>query len=90
MSSIWIIYYLFGINALAFIIMGYDKRLAKKRKRRIPERHLFFYAFIGGSIGAFVGMRMFRHKTQHPSFQYGIPAIIVLHLAAAVYLIKYY
>jgi uncharacterized membrane protein YsdA (DUF1294 family) len=85
-----LIYYLIVINALAFFIMGYDKRMAQKKKRRIPERHLFWYAFIGGSVGAFIGMRVFRHKTQHPSFQYGIPAIILLHIAAAVYFLLFY
>jgi uncharacterized membrane protein YsdA (DUF1294 family) len=89
MSPIWI-YYLIGINTLAFFIMGYDKRMAQKKKRRIPERHLFWYAFIGGSVGAFIGMRVFRHKTQHTNFQYGIPAIILLHIAAAVYFLKFY
>jgi uncharacterized membrane protein YsdA (DUF1294 family) len=89
MPHIWI-YYLIGINILAFFIMGYDKHMAQKKKRRIPERHLFMYAFIGGSAGVFIGMRLFRHKTQHTSFQYGIPAIILLHLAAAVYFLKLY
>jgi uncharacterized membrane protein YsdA (DUF1294 family) len=85
-----LIYYLTLINLFAFSMMGYDKQRSKKRKRRVPERHLFIYAFIGGSIGALIGMRVFRHKTQHPSFQYGIPAIILLHIAAAVYFLKYY
>jgi uncharacterized membrane protein YsdA (DUF1294 family) len=89
MSSFWI-YYLILINAWAYFIMGKDKLNAKRKRRRIPERQLFLYAFLGGSIGAFIAMRVFRHKTQHPSFQYGIPAIIVLHLAVAVYLLKLY
>lgn len=57
MLPIWI-YYLIGINIWAFFIMGYDKRMAKKKGRRIPERQLFTYAFIGGSVGAFIGMYM--------------------------------
>jgi uncharacterized membrane protein YsdA (DUF1294 family) len=85
-----LIYYLIIINLFAFSIMGYDKQSAKKRKRRVPERYLFIYALIGGSVGAFIGMRVFRHKTQHSSFQYGIPAIILLHTAAAVYFLKLY
>jgi uncharacterized membrane protein YsdA (DUF1294 family) len=89
MSPIWF-YYIIGINTFAFFIMGYDKRMAQNKKRRIPERHFFWYAFIGGSVGAFIGMRVYRHKTQHRSFQYGIPAIILLHLAAAVYFLKFY
>jgi uncharacterized membrane protein YsdA (DUF1294 family) len=84
MSVVWI-YYLIGINALAFFIMGYDKLKAKQKKRRIPERHLFLCAIIGGSIGAFIGMRFYRHKTKHPSFQYGVPIIILLQIALAIY-----
>jgi uncharacterized membrane protein YsdA (DUF1294 family) len=85
-----LICYLIGVNLFAFFIMGYDKRMAKHKKRRIPERHLFLYAFIGGAIGSFLGMRFFRHKTQHASFQYGIPAFILLHLALAIYFIGFY
>jgi uncharacterized membrane protein YsdA (DUF1294 family) len=88
--SIYVVYYLIGINVLAFYIMGYDKLKAKQKKRRIPERQLFWYAIIGGSVGAFVGMRVYRHKTQHLSFKYGIPAIILLHVAVAVYYLKFY
>jgi uncharacterized membrane protein YsdA (DUF1294 family) len=89
MSVVWV-YYLIGINVLAFFIMGYDKLKAKQKKRRVPERQLFGFAVIGGSIGALFGMRVYRHKTKHPSFQYGIPVIILLQIAAAIYFLKYY
>jgi uncharacterized membrane protein YsdA (DUF1294 family) len=89
MQSI-LIYYLIGINIFAFCMMGYDKRMAKHKKRRIPERHLFLYALIGGAIGSFLGMRYFRHKTQHASFRFGIPAILTLHIALAVYFVWFY
>jgi uncharacterized membrane protein YsdA (DUF1294 family) len=84
------IYYLIGANLFAFFIMGYDKRMAKLKKRRIPERHLFMYALVGGAVGSFLGMKYFRHKTQHATFQYGIPALIALHLALAVYFFGFY
>jgi uncharacterized membrane protein YsdA (DUF1294 family) len=80
-----LIYYLIAVNLITFCVMGYDKRMAKHKKRRIPERHLFLYAFVGGAIGSFLGMKFFRHKTKHASFQYGIPALIVLHLLALAY-----
>jgi uncharacterized membrane protein YsdA (DUF1294 family) len=64
--------------------------MAQKKKRRIPERHLFWYAFIGGSVGAFIGMRVFRHKTQHTSFQYGIPALILVNMAMIFFTMKYF
>jgi uncharacterized membrane protein YsdA (DUF1294 family) len=89
MSPIWI-YYLSGINLFTFFIMSYDKRMARKRKRRIPERHLFFCAFIGGALGAFIAMRMFRHKTQHTNFQYGIPALILVNIAMIFFTKKYF
>jgi uncharacterized membrane protein YsdA (DUF1294 family) len=84
------IYYFIGINLFSFIIMGYDKRMAKQRKRRIPERHLFFYGFIGGALGTLVAMRMFRHKTQHASFQFGIPVLILVNLAMIFFIRKYF
>jgi uncharacterized membrane protein YsdA (DUF1294 family) len=81
-----LIYYWIAMNLFSFVIMGFDKRQAKKRKRRVPERNLFLSALIGGAIGAFIGMKAFRHKTLHPSFQYGIPALVILNLAAAYWI----
>jgi uncharacterized membrane protein YsdA (DUF1294 family) len=77
--------YLVIINLIGFLIMGIDKQKAKRKSYRISENTLFFVALIGGSIGAKIGMEVFRHKTHHKKFVYGIPAIIVLQLAALVY-----
>ena len=74
------IIYLIFINILTFFIYGLDKHKARKNKWRIPEKQLFFLAFIGGSIGAEAGMLCFRHKTKHPLFMIGIPAIFLLQL----------
>jgi uncharacterized membrane protein YsdA (DUF1294 family) len=83
--------YLIAINIFGFAIMGIDKKKAKRGSRRISEKTLFTTALIGGSIGIKLGMEQFRHKTQHKSFVYGIPAIIVLQLAAAAFIAyKYY
>lgn len=77
--------YLLIINASGFLLMLADKRRAKKNLWRIPEKALMTVALIGGSIGAFAGMRLFRHKTRHPKFYIGIPLILALQLLAAAY-----
>ena len=82
-----IILYLIIINLLAFLLMGLDKRKAKRHKWRIPEKTLFLSAIIGGSIGALLGMQVFRHKTKHASFRIGMPCILILQLALAAYFI---
>jgi uncharacterized membrane protein YsdA (DUF1294 family) len=55
-----------------------DKRKAIKDKYRIPEKKLFRWAILGGSIGSILGMQMFRHKTRHPIFVVGMPLIFIL------------
>ena len=80
-------YYLLAINALSFILFGLDKYKAKKGKWRISEATLLMMAVIGGSIGAWTGMRLWHHKTMHKKFKYGIPIIIILQVVLAVYLL---
>ena len=79
-------YYLLAINALSFILFGLDKNKAKKGKWRISEATLLMIAVIGGSIGAWVGMRLWHHKTMHKKFKYGIPVIIIIQVCLVVYL----
>jgi uncharacterized membrane protein YsdA (DUF1294 family) len=79
--------YLFLVNAVAFFLMLADKVKAKKKKWRIPEATLIGSAIVGGSIGALIGMYSFRHKTKHPKFTIGVPVILVLQIALAVFLI---
>lgn len=67
--------------------MGIDKSRAKKRLWRIPESTLFVVAIIGGSIGSIIGMKKFHHKTKHWYFVYGMPAILIIQIAAIVMLI---
>lgn len=81
--------YLLIVNAIAFLLMLIDKQKAKKKKWRIPEATLMNFAAIGGSIGALMGMYTFRHKTLHKKFTLGIPAILLLQIAAAVYWIYF-
>lgn len=79
-------YYLLAINALSFLLYGLDKYKAKKGKWRISEATLLMMAIVGGSIGAWAGMRIWHHKTMHKKFQYGIPTIIIMQIALMVYL----
>ena len=82
-----LVYWLILVNLAAFILYGYDKSCAKKNKRRVPERTLLFWAWIGGSIGAFLGMRFFHHKTRHRVFRYGVPALLILQIVAGAALL---
>lgn len=82
----YLAYYLLAINAVTFILYGIDKYKAKKNQWRISEATLLTMAAIGGSIGAWAGMRLWHHKTMHKKFKYGIPLIIILQIAFLVYL----
>ena len=79
--------YLLAVNIATFFMYGIDKYKAKKGKWRISEATLLTMAAIGGSIGAWAGMRLWHHKTMHKKFKYGIPVIIILQVALAVYLL---
>ena len=78
--------YLLAINIASFFLYGIDKYKAKKGRWRISEATLLVMAVIGGSIGAWAGMRLWHHKTMHKKFKYGIPIIIIIQVALAVYL----
>ena len=79
-------YYLLVINAVAFIMYGIDKYKAKKAKWRISEATRLLLAVLGGSIGAWMGMKVWHHKTMHKKFKYGIPAILLIQIALMAYL----
>lgn len=72
------------INALGFWLMHSDKERARKKRWRIPEATLMAVAMLGGSVGVLLGIYTFRHKTKHPQFTLGVPAILVLQMAVAV------
>ena len=82
----YLTYYLLAINAVAFIMYGIDKYKAKKAKWRISEATLLLLAVLGGSIGAWMGMKVWHHKTMHKKFKYGIPAILLIQIALMAYL----
>lgn len=80
--------YLIIINIIGFFAMAIDKSKARRGAWRIPEKTLFLLSFIGGSLGTLTGMYVFRHKTKHMKFVWGMPAIFILHvvgLAGLVY-----
>ena len=83
-----ILIYLVAINVVTFFMYGIDKWKAKRSKWRIPEATLLGMAVIGGSIGAWLGMRVWHHKTMHKKFQFGIPLIIVAQIALIIWIIS--
>ena len=83
----YLLIYLLVINLIGFFLMFLDKQKAKKGKWRIPEKTLFLAALIGGSLGTTFGMNVFRHKTKHWYFKFGMPAILILQIALSLYLI---
>ena len=82
-----IIIYLVVINVVTFFMYGIDKWKARKAKWRIREAALLGLAVLGGSVGAWLGMRVWHHKTLHKKFRYGVPAIIVFQLLLVGYLL---
>ena len=88
MTDFWmnvLLYYLLIINVVAFFLYGIDKLKAKHGKWRISELTLLRLAAAGGSVGAWAGMKIWHHKTQHWKFKIGLPLILVLQLTIAVY-----
>ena len=81
-----IIIYLIAVNLIGFVLMGIDKRKAIKNAFRIPEATLFSVALVGGSLGSILGMLIFRHKTKHWYFLFGMPIILILQIALVVFL----
>ena len=72
---------LVAVNVITFFLYGIDKWKARRSKWRIPEATILGLAVIGGSLGAWLGMRMWHHKTMHKKFQYGIPLILIVQIA---------
>lgn len=81
-----ILIYLVAMNVVTFFMYGIDKWKAKRSKWRISEATLLSLAVIGGSIGAWLGMKVWHHKTMHKKFQFGIPLIIVAQVAMIIWL----
>jgi uncharacterized membrane protein YsdA (DUF1294 family) len=75
-----------ALNACVFLLFGFDKLLAKLGRRRVSERALLGAALLGGGPGAWLGMAVFRHKTQKPRFGLGVPALALAQAAIGAWL----
>ena len=84
----YLVIYLIVMNIIGFFIMAIDKHKAKKHAWRIPEKMLFLASLVGGSIGTWAGMYVFRHKTKHWYFVIGMPLILVLHVVLILHFTK--
>ena len=79
----WI--YILVINVVTFFVYGLDKLKAKKSLWRVRESSLLLLAALRGSVGAYLGMKVWHHKTLHKKFKYGVPALLLLHLVLLLY-----
>lgn len=85
-----IVFYLVILNVITFLLYGIDKWKAKRSRWRIPESALLGMAAVGGSVGAWLGMRVWHHKTQHKKFRYGVPAILLAQIVLLVWAVVNY
>ena len=82
--QIIVISYLLIINLIAFVLYGIDKKRAIRNEYRIRERTLLWLARLGGGIGSWLGLKLFRHKTKHTKFRIVVPLWIVIWIVAIV------
>ena len=85
----FLLYFLI-INIVGFLSMGFDKYKAKHNMWRTPENTLLLIPLLLVSIGSYIGMRVFRHKTLHPKFKYGIPVIFIINIVCIYYILQYF
>ncbi len=71
-----VLVYLAVVNLISFAAFGWDKQKARWGGRRIPEKTLLSLAVFGGSVGAWIGMKVFRHKIRKAEFKVGILVIL--------------
>lgn len=79
--------YMAILSVWAFAAMGYDKKQAQKKRPRIKERSLWLLAWLGGGVGAYLGMQIFHHKTRKTNFRIGF---LLLALLDIVLLLRYF
>ena len=73
--------FLISVNLVTFLFYGFDKAQAKGGRLRVSERALLSFAFIGGSVGGFFGMILFRHKIRKQGFQLAFWIIVALQIS---------
>ena len=81
----YLLWYLAAVNLVTFTVYGVDKTKARRGAWRVPEKTLFLLPLLGGSVGALLGMLVFRHKTKHWYFVWGLPLILLAQIALAVW-----
>ena len=72
-----------AVSVVAFFCYGIDKRKAKKHRWRVSEATLLGLGFFGGSVGALLGMQLFRHKTKH--WYFWVVNVVGLLLQSALF-----
>ena len=80
-------WYLLAVNLCAFVLMGVDKRRARRGAWRVSEKSLFLPALLGGAFGGVLGMGLFHHKTRHWYFRFGFPLLLLLQLVLEIWLV---
>ena len=83
--QIIIISYLVVINLMAFVLYGIDKKRAKRNEHRIRESVLLWIARLGGAVGSWLGIKVFRHKTKHTKFRIVVPLWMIIWIVAIVF-----
>lgn len=86
---IYFMLYILGINLLGFILMKLDKNYAIKNKYRISEKTFFIISALLGSVGVYIGMYTFRHKTKHINFTVMVPVLFILNIFTVYAIFKY-
>ena len=89
-KTLFFILYIFIINIISFILMGIDKRAAKNNMYRIPEKVFFTLSIFLGSLGTYIGMYKFRHKTKHLSFKILIPILLIVNIICIYYIFLHF
>lgn len=82
--------YLLIVNLIAFALYGIDKRRAIKHQFRIPEKTLLWMARIGGGVGSWLGIKVFRHKTKHARFRIAVPLWTIIWIVALILAFVYW
>lgn len=73
------------MSLISFLLMGWDKRCARRGHWRVSEKALFLSAILMGAIGGTLGMNVFRHKTKHWYFKLFFPALAILQILLVIW-----